>query len=204
MLWSTPIDTRAGGSPILSAIDGNLPKLAYGERMFVSLIAAVALNGTIGRNNALPWQIRDDMRFFTNTTRGHVVITGRKNLEAMSGPLPDRTNVLVTRNREYAMAGVHVVNDVESALRFAEELGETEAFVIGGAELFHAAKPYAHRFYRTTVLAEVDGDVRYDDGEWTGWDVREIGRGSRSAANEHAFTIELLSRSGVPRSYRRR
>lgn len=174
------------------------------DAMFVSLIAAVALDGTIGNNNALPWQIRDDMRFFTNTTRRHVVITGRKNFEAMGGPLPDRINVLVTRNQEYpAPEGVYVVNDVEKALRLAEYLGETEAFVIGGAELFRAAKPYAHRFYRTTVLAEVGGDVRYTDVDWTDWDVREVGRGSRSAANEHAFTIELLSRRGSPEPFRR-
>lgn len=172
--------------------------------MFVSLIAAVALDGTIGNKNALPWQIRDDMRFFTNTTRGHVVITGRKNFEAMGGPLPDRTNVVVTRNQEYPTAeGVHLVNNVEDALRLAEYLGETEAFVIGGAELFRGAKPYAHRFYRTTVLAEVGGDVRYNDVDWPDFDVREIGRGSRSAANEHAFTIELLSRRGQPRSFHR-
>lgn len=165
------------------------------------MIAAVAQNGTIGRNNQLPWRIDDDMRFFIDTTRGHVVISGRKNFEAMGAALPERTNFVVTRNPAYSAANAHVVTNLEAALRAAQALGETEAFVIGGAELYHQTKPYAHRFYRTTVLADVAGDVRYDDQNWDGWTRTLLGEGARSAANEYPFRIELLVRQAAPRPF---
>lgn len=169
--------------------------------MLVSMIAAVAQNGTIGRNNQLPWRIDDDMRFFVDTTRGHVVISGRKNFDAMGAALPGRTNFVVTRNPAYSAANAHVVTSLEAALRAAHALGETEVFVIGGAELYHQAKPYAHRFYRTTVLADVTGDIRYDDQDWEGWTHRELGAGAHSATNEYPFRIELLERRDAPQPF---
>jgi dihydrofolate reductase len=168
--------------------------------MRVSLIAAVAKNGVIGRNNDLPWRIRDDMRFFVQKTKKHAVITGRRNFEAMGQPLGDRENYVVSRG-EGPFVGAHAVHSVEAALIQAEEAGETEAFVIGGAEIFRLAWPYAHTFYRTRVLAEVPGDVffpPYDESEWV---VTELLRGDASERNEHAFVIEELTRSEAPRSY---
>jgi dihydrofolate reductase len=169
--------------------------------MLVSMIAAVAQNGTIGRNNQLPWHIAEDMRFFTNTTRGHVVITGRKNFDAMGAALPQRTNIVVTRNPVFNAPDTRVVASVEAALQLARALGETEAFVIGGAELFHAAKPYAHHFYRTTVLADVAGDVRYIDDDWTDWSEERLATGLQNEENEHAFVITKLTRRGAPRPF---
>ncbi len=169
--------------------------------MWVSMIAAVAKNGTIGRDNQLPWRIAEDMRFFTNTTRGHVVISGRKNFEAMGAALPQRTNVVVTRNPHFSAPDTQVVSTIEAALQLAAGLGETEAFVIGGAELFKAAKPYAHRYYRTLVLADVPGDVIYADADWAGWSEQVIGTGEQSATNEHAFVITRLTRRGPARSF---
>lgn len=169
--------------------------------MLVSMIAAVAQNGTIGRDNQLPWRITEDMRFFTNTTRGHVVITGRKNFEAMGAALPERTNIVVTRNVAFHAPEARVASSVEVALRTACSLGETEVFVIGGAEIFRAAKPYAHRFYRTLVLADVPGDVRYSDSDWQDWSEQPLGSGHKSALNEHSFIITLLTRNGPPRSF---
>lgn len=169
--------------------------------MLVSMIAAVARNGTIGRNNQLPWRIVEDMRFFTNITRGHVVISGRKNFDAMGAALPDRTNIVVTRNAQFSAPHTRVVAGMVEALQAALTLGETEAFVIGGAELFHAAKPYAHRFYRTLVLADVPGDVKYDDHDWADWSEEILGGGEQSALNEHAFIITLFSRRGAPRPF---
>src|SRR5690606_4280878 len=119
--------------------------------MKVSLIAAVARNGTIGRDNELPWTIKDDMRFFVEKTKGHVVICGRKNFDAMGRPLPHRRNVVISRNPNLRIEGAEVVPSLEQAPLFAERLGEQEAFVIGGAEIYRLALPYAHVFYRTRV-----------------------------------------------------
>ncbi len=170
--------------------------------MIVSMIAAVARNGTIGRDNRLPWKIAQDMRFFLRLTRGRTVLTGRRNFEAMGGPLPQRNNIVLTRNPDYVAVGARVASDLESALRLAEAEGESELFVIGGAELYRAAKPYAHRYYRTTVLADVDGDVRYDEGDWEGWEVQLLGSGEVTVENEYAFRIELLTRVGAPRGFK--
>jgi dihydrofolate reductase len=161
--------------------------------MLVSLIAAVANNGVIGRHNALPWRIRDDMRFFMHKTLGHHVITGRKNYEAMGHPLPRRPNIVVSRHADYA-AECPVVTSVPEALELARAAGESEAFVIGGAQIYALALPLADVFYRTRVLADVAGEIvfpLFDEGEW------QVHRDSEHAAdahNEYPFVIETLRR----------
>jgi len=167
--------------------------------MRISLIAAVAENGVIGRHNDLPWVIKDDLRFFMQKTKGHAVITGRKNFDAMGKPLKDRENYVVTRG-DGPFPGAHTVRTVEAALRAAEAAGEEEAFVIGGAEIFALALPYAHKFYRTRVLAEVPGDIVFPPYVEDEWDVQELFRGEVSERNEHAFVVEELSRRSAPRA----
>lgn len=167
--------------------------------MIVSLIAAVARNGIIGRDNDLPWKLRDDLRFFMRQTRGHVIVTGRKNFEAM-GLLRDRTHVVVTRNHGYVAPGAHVVHSVLEGLRLARQLGEQEVFVIGGAQIYEQAYPYAHRFYRTCVLAEVPGDVHFPDCDFGRWESKLLAEQAADEHNQHAFRIELLTRPDTPRS----
>lgn len=171
--------------------------------MKVSLIAAVAENGVIGRDNDLPWRIRDDMLFFVKTTRGHAVIMGRLNFEAMGRPLPGRRNIVVTRDTSYVAEGCETVTAIEEALERAEEGGEDEAFVIGGAQIYRLALPYAHRFYRTRVLAEVRGDVVFPEFSPDDWQVEELFRGEVSLDNEHPFVVELLQRCGGAQDYRK-
>lgn len=166
--------------------------------MKVSLIAAVAANGVIGRHNELPWKIQSDMRFFRETTRGHAVITGRKNYEAMGRALPQRTNLIVSRNPEFRAPDAEVCSSLEAALAQARQAGEAEAFVIGGAELYARALPYAHDFYRTRVLAEVPGDVVFPPYDESEWDIREIARYPQSERDEHACVIEHLTRRNQP------
>ncbi len=166
--------------------------------MQVSLIAAVANNGTIGKHNDLPWRIKDDMRFFRQTTRGHTVITGRKNYEAMGRALPHRVNLVVTRQTDFAVPDATRCSSLEEALRIARNNGETEAFVIGGAELYSLALPYAHTFYRTRVLADVDGDVHFPSWNAAEWKSVELARYPKNADNEHPCVIEKLSREGHP------
>lgn len=161
--------------------------------MQISLIAAVANNGVIGRDNQLPWRIRDDMRFFIQKTLGHHVITGRKNFEAMGKPLPRRPNIVVSRNPAF-VAPCPVVPSLGAALELARAAGESEAFIIGGAQLYAEALPIADVFYRTRVLADVPGDVlfpAFDEGEWT----IEVDRlHPADEHNEHPFVIETLTR----------
>lgn len=173
--------------------------------MLVSLIAAVAENRVIGRDNDLPWRIRDDMRFFMETTQGHPVVMGRRNFDAMGRPLPRRHNIVVTRREDFAAEGVTVVHSLEQALCAAREaLPEpaSEAFVIGGAEIYELALPFAHRFYRTRVLAEVRGDVYFPEFDEQEWSKRVLFQREQDERNEYPFVVELLERVGQPRSYR--
>lgn len=161
--------------------------------MKVSLIAAVARNGVIGRSNQLPWKIRDDMRFFTRKTLGHHVISGRRNYEAMGGPLPRRPNIVISRDRAFR-AECPVVASLGEALALARAAGEAEAFIIGGAQIYAEALPVADTFYRTRVLADVPGDVYFppfDEREWT---IRIESEHVADERNEHAFVIETLTR----------
>lgn len=166
--------------------------------MRVSMIAAVAQNGVIGRDNTLPWRIKDDMRFFIDKTSGHAVITGRKNFDAMGKALPKRLNIVVTRDPSFSAPGVVVVGSVQAALQHAQTQNETEAFVIGGAQIYALALPYAHTFYRTRVLADVPGDITFPTFELEQWSVHEHLRHEQDERNEHAFVIEELSRKRAP------
>src|SRR6186713_1159205 len=103
--------------------------------MKISLVAAVAENGVIGKDNDLPWRLPDDMKFFMETTKGHYVILGRKNYESLPPkykPLPNRTNIVVTRQKEFNAPGCLVVNNMDDAFNIARDNGEHEVMVIGG------------------------------------------------------------------------
>ena len=169
--------------------------------MKVSLIAAVAENGVIGRDNDLPWKIRDDMRFFARTTKGHPVVMGRLSFEAMGRPLPGRRNIVVSRDARFHADGCESATSIAQALQMAAAKENEETFVIGGAQIYEQALPYAHRFYRTRVLANVEGDVLFPSAPFEGWSRTEIFSGVASDENEHAFVVELLERPEPPVSY---
>jgi dihydrofolate reductase len=142
----------------------------------VSLLAAVARNGVIGRNNALPWHLPDDLKRFKALTLGHPVVMGRRTyesiIEQVGRPLSGRENIVVTRQAGYTAPGCRVVHSLEAALSAAR--GAKDIFVIGGADIFALALPLAQRLDMTEVHADVEGDVvfpEYDRGEW-----REVGR----------------------------
>src|SRR5690606_34343686 len=127
---------------------------------------------------------------------------GRLNYDSMGKPLPGRRNIVVTRNATLELSGCDVETTIEGALRLAEAGGESEAFVIGGAQIYALAYPYCHVFYRTRVLANVPGDVVFPALDWSDFDVREIASHERDEKNEHPFVIEELTRRSAPRSYR--
>lgn len=161
--------------------------------MKISLIFAVAENGVIGRGNSLPWRLRDDLRFFVQKTQGHHVIMGRKQYESVGHSLPRRPNLVISRNPDF-LADCPVVPSLERALELARAAGESEAFVIGGGEIYALALPLADTLYRTRVLADVPGDVffpRFDESEWQ---VRQLSEQAADERNEHAFVIEELTR----------
>ena len=125
----------------------------------LSVIVAAARNGVIGRNNALPWHLPEDLRYFKRVTMGKPIVMGRKTWESIGRPLPGRTNIVITRRPDYAAEGARVVGSLEEALSLAEDIalidGSNELLVIGGAEIYKAALPLASRLYLTEVQADV-------------------------------------------------
>lgn len=132
----------------------------------LSLIVAVAENGVIGRDNALPWHISEDLRYFKQVTSGKTVIMGRKTYQSIGRPLPNRTNIVITRDPGFTAEGVVVAHSLEEALTQAVA---GEAVVIGGSSLFEDALKRADRFYLTEIHRAYDGDVHFPAWDKNAW-----------------------------------
>jgi dihydrofolate reductase len=139
-----------------------------GRRKRVVLVAAVADNGVIGRGGDIPWHLPEDLRHFRATTRGNTVLMGRRTYESIGRPLPDRANVVVTRNPDWRADGVLVVHSVADGIDRAQGL-DGDVMVIGGGDVYAAAMPYADAQVLTEVHATPEGDTYYpawDPAEW--------------------------------------
>ena len=167
--------------------------------MKLSLIAAVADNGIIGRNGKLPWYLPEDLKYFKRVTLGKPVVMGRKTWESIGRPLPGRTNIVVTRQPGYQAEGARVVESLDEALRLAESIavidGAEELVVIGGEEIYRLALPMADCLYLTEVHAEVPGDARFPDWareEWT-----EVARETpaEDAAGDYPYSFVVYFRA---------
>lgn len=161
--------------------------------MKISLIAAVAENGVIGRDNDLPWHLPDDMKFFMETTKGHYVILGRKNYESLPAkykPLPNRTNIIVTRRKNFNAPGCLVVHNIDEAIAMARDNGEQEAMVIGGSEIYALALPSADRLYLTEINARVEGDVYFPEFDRKVW--KEVSRITHDKDDRHKYAFDFV------------
>ena len=139
--------------------------------MIISLIAAVAENNVIGKNNNLPWHLPADMKYFRDTTMGHCVIMGRKNYESIPlkyRPLDGRTNIVVTRQKDFTAEDCIVVNSIERALDVAKEENETEVFIIGGADIYKQTIRIANKIHYTKIHHAFEGDAFFPkiDDQW--------------------------------------
>lgn len=144
--------------------------------MTISIIAAVARNGVIGRENDLPWRLPADLKFFRSRTLGKPCLMARKTFESLGGGLKGRTNIVLTRDADYEAEGGIVVHSIDDGLRVAaEHLAEgDEVMILGGATLYEQILPQVDRMYITEVDAEPEGDTffpTFDRGEW-----REVSR----------------------------
>ena len=130
--------------------------------MRISLIAAMAKNRVIGKQGEIPWKIPGEQKLFKKFTLGHAVIMGRKTYESLDQPLSGRTNIVVTRQKQYRAEGSIVVHDLSSALDCCPQ-DEDEAFICGGGQSYHEALPIADRIYLTVIPREIPGDTYFPD-----------------------------------------
>lgn len=160
--------------------------------MELTLIAAVARNGVIGRDGDLPWRLRADMKQFKRRTVGHPILMGRKTWESLpKRPLPKRVNVVLTRQPHYEAEGAVVARSIEDALA---AIDADEAFVIGGESVYAAALPHAARLVVTHVDADVEGDARFCEVDWSAWRAVERARHDADERNDHAFEVVVYER----------
>jgi dihydrofolate reductase len=164
-----------------------------------SLVVAMSENHVIGRNNALPWHLPADLKYFKELTTGHVVIMGRKTFESIgSKPLPKRPTVIVTHDHSFAPGqGVRVAHTLEDALRIANEInGEPikQVFVLGGAQIFRQAIPVADRLYVTLVHAHIEGDTYFPEIDQACWKLVGDQRREADEKNAYAMSFQVYER----------
>ena len=156
----------------------------------VSIIVAVAENGVIGDKNTLLWHISEDLRNFKRVTSGHPVIMGRKTFDSLGRPLPNRTNVVITR-QNLEIEGCEVVHSLDEALAMFSP--EEEVFVIGGAQIYAEALSRADKFYLTRVHHSYEGDTSFPVWNESDWALAESEHFERGEKYEYPFTIEMYN-----------
>jgi dihydrofolate reductase len=161
--------------------------------MIISLIAALSKNRVIGKNNDLPWHLPDDMKYFMQTTKGHHVIMGRKNYDSIPEkfrPLPNRTNIVVTRQKDFSAPNCTIVNSIEQGIAIANKAGEPETFIIGGAQIYKEGMALTQRMYLTEIQADIEGDTYFPEIVLTKW--REVSRIHHPADERHKFKFDFV------------
>lgn len=161
--------------------------------MIISLIAALTRNQVIGVNNDLPWHLPDDMKYFMQTTKGHHVIMGRKNYDSIPEkfrPLPNRTNLVVSRQKGLTLPHCTVVHSIEAAVEIARKAGETELFIIGGSAIYQLGLPLANRLYLTEIDTELHGDTYFPTFHKAQW--KEASRTHHPADERHAYPFDFV------------
>lgn len=137
------------------------------KKPIISIIAAIgARNRVLGKDNKLLWNISEDMKHFRETTRGHAVIMGSKTFASLSNkPLPDRTNIVITRDNNFEAKDVLISHNIEEALEIAKQHETEEIFNIGGGQIYTLGLPYTDRLYLTLVDTDIEGDTYFPEYE---------------------------------------
>ncbi len=154
------------------------------------MIAAMTNNRVIGFENDMPWHLPDDLKFFKANTLGKPVIMGRKTFESIgSRPLPNRPNLVISRNAELSIPDVQVFKSVESALKTLQDVDEV--IIMGGGQLYQQMLPQADKLYLTLIDADLEGDTLFPD--WTAFQWNEIERLSHSVDERHAYAFDFVT-----------
>jgi dihydrofolate reductase len=153
----------------------------------LTIIVAIDNRGGIGIDNALPWHLPEDLAHFKRTTSGYPIIMGRKTFDSIGKPLPNRRNIVVTRNPGWQHEGVDTAASLDAAIALA---GDSEAFIIGGAQIFVEALPYVNKLIVTEIEKPFDCDVFFpgiDRGQWN--EISRERHHSRQNGFDYSFVV---------------
>lgn len=161
--------------------------------MIISMIAAVSENLVIGKDNDLVWRLPDDMRYFMETTKHHFVIMGRKNYESIPHkyrPLPNRVNIIVTRQDNYQATNCVITNSLEEAFEYAKAKNQEEIFVIGGGQIYKQAMAITDRLYITEIKSKFEGDAFFPEVDKSIW--HETSRIEHGIDDRHKYEFDFV------------
>jgi dihydrofolate reductase len=156
----------------------------------VTIMAAIAANNALGKNNQLIWHLPADLKRFKKTTLNHAVIMGRKTYESLGKPLPNRINIVITRDKNYKVEGCVIVNSLKEALKAAAEVDENP-FILGGAEIYKQAMPFADKLDITFVHHQFEADVYFPEIDKTIW--KETSRENFKADENNKYDYSFVT-----------
>lgn len=160
----------------------------------LTIIAAVAKNNAIGKDNKLLWHLPEDLKRFKEITMGHTIIMGRKTFQSLPKILPDRHHIVITRNKTFKVEDdrVTVINSIEELLALLKK--DEEYFVIGGEEIYRQLLPYAEKMYITAVDDEFDGDVFFPDINHKVWKIVDNAEQLENNTNSLSYRFSTFKR----------
>ncbi|MEM9338657.1 MAG: dihydrofolate reductase [Bacteroidota bacterium] len=162
--------------------------------MIISMIAAMGSNRVIGKDNDLPWHLPDDFQYFKDTTNGHAIIMGRKNWESLPKsfrPLPNRINIVVTRQKDYSARGAEVVSGLEAAVTLAKKkTDQDELFIIGGGEIYRQGLELTDRIYLTEINGAFEGQTTFPELNHDQW--KEKSRIHHPSDSKHSHSFDFV------------
>lgn len=158
----------------------------------ISIVVAISSNNAIGKNNQLLWHLPADLKHFKNITTGHTIIMGRKTYDSIGKPLPNRKNIVITRQHDLKIDGVEIANSLEEALSLCNT--NEKIFVIGGAEIYRQALPLCDKIYLTRVHRHFDADAFFPELDNETWEEIEKEDYLPDEKNKYAYTFSTLVR----------
>ncbi|MFV8331923.1 dihydrofolate reductase [Flavobacterium sp. GSP14] len=158
----------------------------------IIMIAAVAENNALGKNNDLLWHLPNDFKRFKSLTSGHHIIMGRKTFESFPKPLPNRTHIIITREKGYKAEGCIIVNSIDQALAVCPK--DQDTYIIGGGEIYNLGLPYADKLDITRVHQSFEADTYFPDIDFKIWDLSESVFNSKDDHHKYDFTFQTFLR----------
>lgn len=159
--------------------------------MIISAIVAMSPDKIIGLQNQIPWYLPADLKFFKKITSGHHILMGRKCFESIGNPLPNRTNIIITRDPYFIVSNCMVAHSIEEGVLLAKQNGEKELFIIGGGEIYNQSKHLWNKLYLTFVDYTGPGDTYFPEISLENWELLSCEKGHVDSKNllNHRFEI---------------
>jgi dihydrofolate reductase len=172
--------------------------------MTISIIVAASINNCIGKQNKLPWHLSNDLQFFKKHTTNHCIIMGRNTFDSIGKALPNRVNIVISKNQDLAIDGVVVRNSLEDAIAYCKQWNQQEIFIIGGATVYQQSIDMVDKIYLTRVETTIEnGDAFFEIKDANNWTLHKAERHEADEKNDFAHVFETyLKASSEPIIYR--